>query len=198
MFYSESLQQLVNEFKKMPGIGQKNAQRLAFHILQVSPERAQKLAQAILDVKAKTGYCSQCSNLTELDPCSICRDPARDKGLICVVEDPRALAAIEQTGQYKGLYHVLMGTLSPLDNIGPEDIRIKELLLRLEGKKVREVIMATSPNLEGETTALYLVKLLKPLGIKITCLARGVPVGTDIEYVDEVTLIKALEGRRPI
>ena len=195
MFYSESLHQLVNEFKKMPGIGQKNAQRLAFYSLQAPSERARKLAQAILNVKARIRHCSQCSNLSESDPCPICRDPARDKSTICVVEDPKALAAIEKTGQYKGLYHVLMGTISPLDNIGPEDIRIKELLERVRTGKIKEIIMATSPNLEGEATSLYLLKLLEPLALKITHLARGVPVGADIEYVDEITLMKAMEGR---
>lgn len=195
MLYSESLQQLINEFKKMPGIGQKNAQRLAFYILQSPPDRAKKLAQAIINVKDKIRHCSQCGNLTEMDPCQICRNPARDNQTICVVEDPKALTAIEKTGQYKGLYHVLMGTISPLDNIGPNDIRIKELLERVEGKQIKEIIMATSPNLEGETTALYLVKILSPLGVKITRIARGVPVGTDIEYADEITLIKAMEGR---
>ncbi|MBI5789262.1 MAG: recombination protein RecR [Candidatus Schekmanbacteria bacterium] len=195
MIYSESLQELIKEFKKMPGIGEKNAQRLAFYVLQISNEQAQKLSMAIINLKTRIRYCSICSNLTEVDPCAICHNPSRDHSLICVVEDPKALIAIEKTGQYKGVYHVLMGTLSPLDNIGPDDIRIKELMTRVEKNDVKEVIMGTSPNMEGETTSLYIARLLSPLGIKITRLARGVPIGTDIEYADEITLLNALEGR---
>lgn len=195
MFYSSpALEKLIAELSKLPGIGRKSAQRMAFYILKQSEEDVEKLAQAILDVKQKTRACSVCFNLTEEDPCPICQDPSRDRRTICVVEEPHDILAIEKLGQYRGLYHVLGGVLSPLDNIGPEDLHVRELLERCK-QGVEEVIIATNPSIEGEATAIYLSKLLKPMGIKITRIARGIPAGSDLEFVDEVTLLRALEGR---
>lgn len=178
----------------MPGIGQKSAQRLAFYVLKINKDEAKKLAQAILGVKEKVAYCSVCFNLTEDDPCKICKDKKRDASVICVVEEANDVVAVEKTGQFKGLYHVLGGVLAPLDGIGPDELRIKELMLRLK-KGVKEVILATNPSTEGEATAVYLSKLIKPMKIKVTRIARGLPAGGDLEYADMATLSKALEGR---
>ncbi|HHM23853.1 MAG TPA: recombination protein RecR [Bacteroidetes bacterium] len=195
MFYSsQSLEKLIGELSKLPGVGRKSAQRMAFFLLKQPKEEVEQLAQAILEVKEKTRSCSVCFNLTEEDPCPICRDPARDHRTICVVEEPHDVLAIEKLGQFRGVYHVLGGVLSPLDNIGPDDLHIRELLERCK-QDVDEVIIATNPSIEGEATAIYLSKLLKPLGIKITRIARGIPAGSDLEFVDEVTLLRAFEGR---
>ena len=191
---SESVERLIEELAKMPGIGRKTAQRITFYILKENKEEAQSLAQAILDVKEKVKYCSICFNITEADPCWICLDEKRDKTSIGVVEEANDVLALERTGEYKGLYHVLGGALSPLDGIGPDNLRIKELLTRLKDN-VKEVILATNPNVEGEATAIYLSKLIKPLGVKVTRIARGLPVGGDLEFADQVTLTKAIEGR---
>lgn len=180
----------------MPTVGPKTAQRLAFHVLRMTPEDAAKLSQAILDAKAKIRYCSICFHITDVDPCAICSSPTRTQQMICVVEDPRDVLAMERTREYKGLYHVLHGAISPLDGIGPDDLRIAELLRRVGAGTVDEVIIATNPRVEGEATAIYLAKILKPLGPKVTRIAHGLPVGADLEYADEVTLAKALEGRR--
>jgi len=196
--YAVPVARLIEEFEKLPGIGHKTAQRLAFHVLNLPEEKAFGLADAIREAKLNTRYCSICSNLTDIDPCSICSGHSRDGSVICVVENPRDVAAMEKTREFKGLYHVLHGAISPMEGIGPEDIRIKELLARIRDGNVREVILATNPDIEGEATAMYISKLLKPLGIKTTRIAHGIPVGGDIEYADEVTLAKALEGRRDI
>lgn len=197
-FYATPVAKLVEEFEKLPGIGHKTAQRLAFHVLGLSEEKVEGLANAIREAKLKTKYCSVCSNLTDTDPCGICSSPARDRTAICVVQDPRDVVAMEKTREFKGLYHVLHGAISPMEGIGPEDIKIKELLARLREGDVKEIILATNPNIEGEATAMYVSKLLKPLGIKTTRIAHGIPVGGDLEYADEVTLAKALEGRREL
>ncbi|MCX7748887.1 MAG: recombination mediator RecR [Clostridia bacterium] len=197
-FYSVPIARLIEEFEKLPGIGHKTAQRLAFHVLNLQEEKVQSLANAIIDAKTKTRYCSICSNLTDIDPCGICSGMYREGSTICVVEDPKDVVAMERTREFKGLYHVLHGAISPMEGIGPEDIRIKELLARIRDGNVKEVILATNPNIEGEATAMYISKLLKPLGIKATRIAHGIPVGGDLEYADEVTLAKALEGRREI
>jgi len=197
-FYAAPIARLIEEFEKLPGIGHKTAQRLAFHVLNVPKEKAEKLANAIIDAKSKIKYCSICGNLTDSDLCSLCNSKKRDDSSICVVEDPRDVVAMERIKEFKGLYHVLHGAISPMDGIGPEDIKIKELLERIKNGSVKEVIVATNPNIEGEATAMYISKLLKPLGIKITRIAHGIPVGGDLEYADEVTLSKALEGRREI
>lgn len=191
----ESLDKLIQEFSKLPGIGKKTAQRMAFHMLKSRKEEAEALAQALLDVKEKVNYCSVCFNITEEDPCSICKDQKREQSLICVVEEANDVLALEKTNQYKGLFHVLGGVLSPLDGIGPDDLKIKELLSRLKGKQVKEVILATNPNTEGEATAIYIAKLIKPLTVKVTRIARGLPAGGDLEYADQVTLASAIEGR---
>ncbi|AUG56112.1 recombination mediator RecR [Acetivibrio saccincola] len=197
-FYAAPIARLIEEFEKLPGIGHKTAQRLAFYVLNSPKEKAEKLANAIVDAKAKIKYCRVCGNLTDLDLCAVCNSQKRDASLICVVEDPRDVVAMERIKEFKGLYHVLHGVISPMDGVGPEDIRIKELLERIQDGSVKEVIVATNPNIEGEATAMYISKLLKPLGIKITRIAHGIPVGGDLEYADEVTLSKALEGRREI
>ena len=191
----DSLEKLIEEFSKLPGIGKKTAQRMAFYILKSRKEEAEALAQAVLDVKEKVRYCSVCFNITEEDPCNICKDEKRERSIICVVEEANDVVALEKTNQYKGLFHVLGGVLSPLDGIGPDELKIKELLFRLKGKKVKEVILATNPNTEGEATAIYIAKLIKPLGIKVTRIARGLPAGGDLEYADQVTLANAIEGR---
>lgn len=196
--YAEPIERLINELAKLPGIGRKTAARLAYFILRVPKGDAQNLARAIIDVKERIQLCSVCFNLTDRDPCRICNDSRRDNEVICVVEEPSDLMAIEGTGDFNGKYHVLHGALSPLEGIGPEDIKSKELLERLETGKVREVIMATNPNVEGGATALYLTELIKPLGVKVTRIAYGIPMGGDIEYADGATLVKALEGRREI
>lgn len=192
---TDSVEKLIDEFSKLPGIGKKTAQRMAFYVLKSKKEVAEALAQALLDVKERVRYCSVCFNITEEYPCSICKDEKRERSIICVVEEANDVVAVEKTNQYKGLFHVLGGVLSPLDGIGPDDLKIKELLLRLKGKEVREVILATNPNTEGEATAIYIAKLIKPLGIKVTRIARGLPAGGDLEYADQVTLANAIEGR---
>jgi recombination protein RecR len=197
-FYAAPVAKLIEEFEKLPGIGHKTAQRLAFHVLNLPENRVLSLSNAIREAKQKTKYCSVCSNLTDVDPCNICSSPAREHSAICVVEDPKDVVAMERTREFKGLYHVLHGVISPMEGIGPEDIKIKELLERIKEGNIREVIVATNPNIEGEATAMYISKLLKPLGIKTTRIAHGIPVGGDLEYADEVTLAKALEGRREI
>lgn len=189
-------QRVVDSFKRLPGIGQKTAQRLGFYLLKMPDGEAAAIAQAILDLKAQIRFCPVCQNMTETPLCEICRDPVRDRTRILVVEEPSTVYAIERTGEYQGLYHVLLGAISPLDGVKPEDIKAKELLDRLGGDEVQEVIMATDPNIEGEATALYLTRLIRPLGIKVTRLAYGIPVGIDLEFADDVTLIKSLEGRR--
>ncbi len=197
-YYAIPVAKLVEEFQKLPGIGHKSAQRLAFHVINMPMEKVQGLANSILEAKQKTKYCSVCSNLTDVDPCPLCNGTSRDKTSICVVQDPRDVVAMERTREFKGLYHVLHGAISPMQGIGPEDIRIKELIKRLGSGEVKEVILATNPNVEGEATAMYISKLIKPLGVKATRIAHGIPVGGDLEYADEVTLAKALEGRREI
>ncbi|MPM54426.1 Recombination protein RecR [bioreactor metagenome] len=196
MQYIAPLVKLIEQFRVLPGIGPKSAVRLAYHVLEMDKAKARGLAQAILEAKEKVGYCSQCFNLTDCDPCRICRGENRDPSLLCVIEEPRDVAAMERTREFKGLYHVLHGSLSPLEGIGPDEIKIKELLSRLQTEEVKEVIMATDPDVEGEATAMYIAKLLKPLGIKVSRIAHGLPVGGDLEYADEVTLSKALENRR--
>jgi len=196
--HAEPVERLINELTRLPGIGRKTAARLAFHILRIPKREAQELARGIIDVKERIHFCSVCFNLTDQDPCRICSDSRRNDEVICVVEEPNDLMAIEGTGDFRGKYHVLHGTLSPLEGIGPEDIKVKELLKRLETGKVKEVIMATNPNVEGGATALYLAKLIKPLRVKVTRIAYGIPMGGDIEYTDGVTLVKALEGRREV
>ncbi len=194
--YADPLARLIEELSKMPTVGPKTAQRLAFHILRMPKEDAERLSQAILDAKAKIHYCSICFHITDVDPCAICASASRTRNMICVVEDPRDVFAMERTREYRGLYHVLHGAISPLDGIGPDDLKITELLTRVQHGEVSEVIVATNPRVEGEATAIYLAKILKPLGIKVTRIAHGLPVGGDLEYADEVTLAKALEGRR--
>ncbi len=197
-YYAVPVAKLVEEFQKLPGIGHKSAQRLAFHVINMPMEKVQKLSESILEAKQKTRYCSVCSNLTDIDPCPLCSGTSRDKTAICVVQGPRDVVAMERTREFKGLYHVLHGAISPMQGIGPDEIRIKELITRLGNGEVKEVILATNPNVEGEATAMYISKLIKPLGVKATRIAHGIPVGGDLEYADEVTLAKALEGRREI
>lgn len=196
-YSSQAVAILIDELAKMPGIGKKTAQRLTFYLLKAPTERALALADAIRSVKEKVRYCSVCWNITEGDLCDMCRDIKRDRSIICVVEEPNDVLAIERTGEYRGLYHVLQGSLSPLDGITPDDIRARELIQRL-GDEVQEVVLATNPNVEGEATAMYLARLIKPIGVKVTRLARGLPVGGDLEYADEVTLARALEGRTEV
>ncbi|AOY75395.1 recombination mediator RecR [Clostridium formicaceticum] len=197
-YYSTPIAKLIDEFTKLPGIGRKTAQRLAFHVISTSHEEVEMLAQAITEAKKSIKYCNICTNITDKDVCSICIDKKRDPSIICVVEDPRDVVAMEKTKEYHGYYHVLHGVISPLEGIGPEEIKIKELLARLASNEVKEVVLATNPNIEGEATAMYIAKLLKPMGIKVSRIAYGIPVGGDLEYADEVTLSKALEGRREI
>jgi recombination protein RecR len=194
----DPLARLIEQLQRLPGIGAKSAQRLAFHILKTPREEMDRLADAMRDVKDRVTYCSVCSNITDVDPCFFCTSPARDPRLICVVEEPENVTAIERTRDFKGLYHVLMGAISPLQGVGPDDLKIKPLLARVANGSVQEVILATNPNVEGEATAIYLAKLLKPLGVKVTRIAMGVPVGSDLEYADEITMHKAMEGRREV
>lgn len=196
--YAEPVSRLIEELKHLPSIGQKSAQRIAFHLLKSSTEEAERLAQAILEMKHKIGLCSVCNNLTDVDPCFFCTSAARSSKQICVVEEPANILAIEKTRAYHGRYHVLMGSLAPLKGIGPEQLRIKSLIERLRGAEVEEIILATNPNVEGEATAVYLSKLLKPLGVKVTRIGMGVPIGSELDYADEVTMLKSLEGRREI
>ncbi len=195
MYYTESLDRLVKALAKLPGIGSRSAQKLAFYLMKISKEEAKELAQAIVDIKEKTNYCSICNNFSEEKLCSICKNPDRDNSTVCVVEEPNDIIAIEKIGVYKGTYHVLMGAISPLDGIGPDDLRIEELLGRISTAGVKEVILATNPNTEGEATAIYLGKIISPLGVIVTRIARGIPVGGNIEYTDQATLAKAMEKR---
>ncbi|MBQ9973236.1 MAG: recombination protein RecR [Firmicutes bacterium] len=198
-YYAKPLGKLINELSKLPGIGGKTAQRLAFHILSLTESEAESLAAAIMDAKRNMKYCSVCGNLTDTDPCSICSDSTRDNTVICVVESPRDVFAMERIREYKGQYHVLHGAISPMDGIGPDDINLRQLIVRLqENAEINEVILATNPNIEGEATAMYIARLLKPTGIKVSRIAHGIPVGGDLEYADEITLLKAVEGRREL
>ena len=198
-YYPEPVARLIDALQRLPGIGPKTAQRLTFFLLKRPAEEVRELSSSLMAVKEQIGYCTVCFNVTDQDPCRICSDPARDNNLLCVVEEPNDLLAMERTGEYKGRYHVLLGALSPLDGVGPDDLKVRELLVRLDaGGGTTEIILATNPNVEGEATALYLARLLRPLGVRITRIARGLPVGGDLEYADQVTLSKALEGRREI
>ena len=197
MSLPDPLLRLIEELQRLPGIGPKGAQRLAFHILRTPREQTDRLADAVREVKERVTYCSVCNNITDVDPCGFCRSETRDAHVICVVEEPQNVTAVEKTREFKGMYHVLMGALSPLQGIGPDDLKIKSLLARVNNG-VSEIILATNPNVEGEATAIYLARLLKPLGVKVTRIAMGVPVGSDLEYADEVTMHKALEGRREV
>jgi recombination protein RecR len=198
MALPESLQRLVEQFQKLPGIGAKGAQRLAFHVLRTPREDAERLVEAIRDVKERVTYCTVCNNITDADPCSVCTDDRRDHRTICVVEEPQNVGVVEKTRGFSGAYHVLMGALSPLHGVGPDDLKIKGLLARVGDGRVDEVILATNPTVEGEATALYLARLLKPLGVRVTRIAMGIPVGSDLEYADEVTMTRAMEGRRDV
>lgn len=197
---AEPVERLINELSRLPGIGPKTASRLTFYLLRQPRERAQALAlaEALQDLQDKVVFCDRCFNIAESSPCAVCRDEGRDQSIICVVEEPLDVHAIERTREYGGLYHVLHGAISPVEGIGPDDLKIAELLARVKGEAVREVLLATNPNLEGEATAMYLARLLKPLSVRVTCLARGLPVGGDLEYADSVTLARALEGRSEI
>ena len=194
-YYSPSIEKLIESFEKLPSIGHKTAARLAFHILEQSKEQTQEFINSIINAKTNLKYCSICYNISDTDPCPICANTKRDETKICVVEDVRDIIAMEKTHEYKGKYHVLHGAISPMNGIGPDDIRIKELITRLGKEKIEELILATNPRVEGEATAMYISKLVKPLGIKVTRIAHGIPVGGDLEYADEITLIKAMEGR---
>ncbi|KAF0993444.1 recombination mediator RecR [Geobacillus sp. TFV-3] len=198
MHYPEPLSKLIDSFMKLPGIGPKTAARLAFHVLAMKEDTVLEFAKALVDVKRHIHYCTICGHITDTDPCYICKDERRDRTTICVVQDPKDVIAMERMKEYNGLYHVLHGAISPMEGIGPEDIKIAELLTRLQDETVQEVILATDPNIEGEATAMYISRLLKPAGIKVTRIAHGLPVGGDLEYADEVTLSKALEGRREL
>ena len=198
MALPEPLTRLVEQFQRLPGIGAKSAMRLAFHVLRRRARRPIACATAIRDVKERVTYCSTCNNITDVDPCAYCTSATRDQRLICVVEEPQNVTVIEKTREFRGMYHVLMGTLSPLHGVGPDDLKIKGLLARIEGGAVEEVILATNPTVEGEATALYLARLLKPLGVRVTRIAMGIPVGSDLEYADEVTMTRAMENRRDL
>ncbi len=197
-YYVAPIAKLIEELSRLPGVGNKTAQRLAFHLLDMPYNEVEQLASSMINAKKNIKYCNVCYNMTDSDICNICSNPKRDNRIICVVEDARDVVAMEKTKEFKGLYHVLHGAISPMEGIGPEGIRVKELLMRLKEQDVDEIIMATNPNIEGEATAMYISRLLKPLGIKVTRIAHGIPVGGDLEYADEVTLMKALEGRREI
>ncbi len=196
LYYASPVKNLIEELSKLPGIGPKSAQRLAFHILKTPAEEARGLAKALIAVKEQIRFCNICYNITDQEVCEYCRDPRRDDLVLCVVSESRDIVAIEKTGEFKGRYHVLQGAIAPIDGVGPEDIRAHELLARLKSGKIEEIVIATNPNIEGEATAMYLAKLIKPLGIKVTRIASGLPVGGDLEYADEVTLGRALQGRR--
>ena len=196
--YSPSIEKLIESFEKLPSIGNKTAARLAFYILNSSQEETDEFVNSIVNAKKNLKYCNKCWNISDTDPCPICSNPKRDQSQICVVEDVRDIVAMEKTHEFKGVYHVLHGSISPMNGIGPDDIKIKELLSRLMDGHVKEVILATNPRVEGEATAMYLSKLIKPLGVKVTRIAHGIPVGGDLEYTDEITLTKALEGRREL
>ena len=197
-YYSPSIEKLIESFERLPSIGHKTAVRLAFHMLDLSKEETEEFINSIINAKEKLKYCSNCYNISDTDPCPICSSPKRDNSVICVVEDVRDVMAMERTHEFKGVYHVLHGTISPMNVIGQEDIKIKELLNRIANNDIKEIIIATNPRVEGEATAIYLSKIIKPLGIKVTRIAHGIPVGGDLEYTDEVTLSKALEGRREL
>jgi recombination protein RecR len=196
--FAEPIARLIDELKHLPGIGQKTAQRLAFHLLRATPEEALALADAIRDAKQSVRECSVCNNITDTDPCFYCTSPTRNRKTICVVEEPHNILAVEKTRHFSGLYHVLGGALAPLQGVGPEQLKIKSLIERMKGAGVEEIIIATNPTAEGEATAVYLSKLLKPLGVRVTRIGVGIPVGSDLEYADEVTMLKALEGRRDL
>ena len=197
-YYSPSIEKLIESFEKLPSIGHKTAVRLAFHMLDLNEEDTNEFINSIINAKANLKYCSTCYNISDTDPCPICSSPKRDNSIICVVEDVRDIMAMERTHEFKGVYHVLHGTISPMNGIGPEDIKIKELLNRIGNEDIKEIIIATNPRVEGEATAIYISKIIKPLGIKVTRIAHGIPVGGDLEYTDEITLSKALEGRREL
>ena len=197
MSLPDPLLRLIDELQRLPGIGPKGAQRLAFHLLKTPREQTDRLVDAVRDVKEQVTYCSVCNNITDIDPCVFCSNPDRDRHVICVVEEPQNVSGIEKTREFKGMYHVLMGAISPLQGIGPDDLKIKSLLARVSNG-VTEIILATNPNVEGEATAIYLARLLKPLGVRVTRIAMGVPVGSDLEYADEITMHKAIEGRREV
>ncbi|MGN1352088.1 MAG: recombination mediator RecR [Clostridia bacterium] len=197
-YYSPSIENLIENFEKLPSIGHKTAVRLAFHMLDASEERVNEFISSIINAKKNLKFCSICFNISDTDPCEICSNPKRDSSIICVVEDVRDILAMERTNEFNGVYHVLHGSISPMNGVGPDDIKIKELLTRLTSGNIKEVILATNPRVEGEATAIYLSKLIKPLGIKVTRIAHGIPVGGDLEYTDEITLSKALEGRREL
>ena len=196
--YDGAIQDLIDSFAKLPGIGPKGAQRIAFHLLGVDRQSAQDLADAIITVKEKVRFCEICGNVCETSPCPICQDPRRDRSVICLVEEPKDVMSIERTGEYRGLYHVLGGAIDPMSNVGPGDLRIPELLQRLKSGEVKEIILALDPNIEGEATTTYLARLLDPLEIRVTRLASGLPVGSDLEYADEITLGRAISGRRAV
>ena len=196
--FAEPLAQLIQEVKRLPGIGQKSAQRIAFYILRTRREDVERLTQALLDVKDKLGICEMCNNISDSELCQYCRDSSRDQSVICIVEEPHNILPIETTRQFHGLYHVLHGSISPLRGIGPEQLKIKSLIERLQGGNVQEIIVATNPTVEGEATASYISRLLKPLGLKVTRIAMGIPVGSDLEFADEVTMMKSLENRREL
>ncbi|USG65872.1 recombination mediator RecR [Brevibacillus ruminantium] len=198
MFYPEPVSKLIEGFMKLPGIGPKTAGRLAFYVLNMKEDDVLDLAKALVNAKRQLHYCSVCNNITDVDPCHICRDKRRDGSVICVVQEPKDVVAMEKTREFEGYYHVLHGAISPIEGIGPEDIKIPDLLKRLSDEQVKEVILATNPNIEGEATAMYISRLIKPFGIRVTRIAHGLPVGGDLEYADEVTLTKALEGRREL
>jgi recombination protein RecR len=196
--YAGPVQDLIDELGRLPGVGPKSAQRIAFHLLKLPRDDALRLAGAIVEVKEKVAFCARCFNVAEGDECGICADPRRDPTVVCVVEEPRDIVAVEKTGEFHGRYHVLQGAISPIEGIGPDQLRVKELLARLEHEEVAEVILCTNPNIEGEATAMYLGRLLGPLGVRVTRIASGLPVGGDLEYADELTLGRALEGRRDV
>lgn len=196
-FYPIAIEKLIEEFAKLPGIGYKTAQRLTLHVLNLPKEEVEEFSQALIKARGTIKYCSVCGNFTDKDPCAICSNPSRDKGIICVIEQPKDIISLEKVREYNGTYHVLHGTISPMSGRGPDDINLKELIKRVNGD-VKEIIVATNPNVEGEATAMYISKILKPFGVKVTRIAHGIPVGGDLEYADEVTLAKALEGRREI
>ena len=197
-YYSPSIEKLIESFERLPSIGHKTAQRLAFYMLDLSEEETKEFIDSIVNAKKNLKFCSKCFNLSDTDPCNICSNPKRDESIICVVEDVRDVIAMERTHEYSGVYHVLHGSISPMNGIGPDDIKIKELLTRIMEGEIKEIILATNPRVEGEATSMYISKLVKPLGVKVTRIARGIPIGGDLEYTDEITLTKALEGRREL
>lgn len=198
MLYTTSFSKLIDVFRKMPGVGSKSAVRMAYYILSLSEEETKEITDAITDAKSKIHYCSVCQNITETDPCEICSNPRRDSSILCIMDKPKDVVALEKTREYFGLYHVLHGSISPMDGIGPDDLKIKELVHRIANGNFKEVIMANNPSIEGEATAMYISKLIKPFGVKVSRIAYGIPVGGDLEYADQITLAKAIEGRREI